>query len=130
MAEDIICDLRDNNGAVPKYDDFWDIVDHVIKTKIGIDDRRHSAVSEDGEVVVNIAMATSLAHIYRECEHLAKEKEPAVSVPTYSWFLHQFWPTTRSKAKMTQYSARFKIKRMVHARVLRKHNFDSQYTNA
>ena len=91
------------------------IVDHVIKTKTGVNDRRHSAVSEDGKVVVNIAMAPSLAHIYRDCEHLAKEKEPVVSVPTYPWFLHQFWPTTRSKANMTQYSGRFKIKRMVQA---------------
>ena len=130
LGEDIISDLRENNGEVPKYDDFWDIVDHVIKTKTGVDDRRHSAVSEYDEVVVNIAMAPSLAHIYRECEHLAKEQEPAVSVPTYPWCLHQFWPTTRSKANITQYSGRFKIKGMVQARVLRKHNFDSHYTNA
>ena len=25
LGEDIICDLRENNGAIPKYDDFWDI---------------------------------------------------------------------------------------------------------
>ena len=37
LGEDIICDLRESNGAVPKYDDFWDIVDHVIKTKTGVD---------------------------------------------------------------------------------------------
>ena len=90
LGEDIICDLRENNGAIPKYDDVWGIVDHVIKTKIGVDDRRHSVVSEDGEVVVNIAMAPSLAHIYRECEHLAKEKEPAVSVAARPAANHSF----------------------------------------
>lgn len=125
LGEDIICDLRENNGAVPKYEQFWEIVDNYLKDKTGAEDRRHAGASNEGEVVVNIAMAASLAHIHRECEELAKQKEPAVEVPSYTWFLHQFWPTTRSKSNIAQYTGRFAVKRMVQARVLRNLNCDS-----
>ena len=31
LDEDIVCDLRINNGRPPKFEDFWSIVDDVIK---------------------------------------------------------------------------------------------------
>ena len=38
--DDITCNFRENNGGVPKFDAFWDIVDAYIKNKTAIDDRR------------------------------------------------------------------------------------------
>ena len=33
LGEDIICDLRQNNGCIPKHDAFWDIVEEYIQIK-------------------------------------------------------------------------------------------------
>ena len=129
LGEDIIQDLRENNGAVPKFDAFWDIVQKYIDDKTPVDDRRHCSSSGD-DVVVNMALATSLADIFRQCQQIATSSQPPVDVPSYCWFLHQFWPTTKTLNNMTHYTGRFQVKRMVQARLLRKENIDSHYANA
>ena len=129
LGEDIIHDLNENNGTVPKFDGFWDIVQKYIDDKTSVDDRRHCSSSGD-DIVVHMAVATSLADIYRQCQQIAVSSEPPVDVPTYCWFLHQFWPTTKTLSNMTHYTVRFEVKRMVQARMLRKENVDSHYTNA
>ena len=63
LGADIICDLRENNGSIPKYDAFWDIVEEYIQNKTSIDDRRLGS-EVDGEIVVTIAIATSYADMY------------------------------------------------------------------
>ena len=42
----------------------------------------------------------------------------------------QFWPTTQSVSKILHYTGRFKVCRMVQARLLRKNNPDACYANA
>ena len=77
-----------------------------------------------------MAIATSYADMYRQCVRIAATKEPPVQIPSKHWFLLQFWPSTRTISNMTHYTSRFKVKRMVQARLLRKNNSDSHYTNA
>lgn len=67
--------------------------------------------------------------ILRECVRIAKEKE-IIEVPSLAWFLLQFWPTSRTTSKMLNYTGRFKVRRMVQARLLRKQNIDSHYASA
>ena len=129
LGEDIICDLRENNGAVPKYDKFWDIVSEYVESKTAIDDRRHT-MEEDGDLVVSMALATCYSDLYRQCVKIAMANDPPVDVPSKAWFLLQFWPTSKSLSALTNYTGRFKVKRMVQARLLRKNNPDSHYCNA
>ena len=78
-----------------------------------------------------MAVATSYANIYRNCVQLEKTRGiDDDEIPSYSWFLLQFWPCLKTNAKMLHYTGRFKVKRMIQARVLRKHNHDSHYVNA
>ena len=129
VGEDIIVDLRSNNGAKPKYDDFWNVVAEYIDTKTAVDDRRHGGINAKGGVVVNMALAGSYADLYRQCVKIA-HKSNINAIPTYAWFLLQFWPSSASASKLLHYTGRFKVKRMVQARILRKHNVDLHYNNA
>ena len=51
-------------------------------------------------------------------------------VPTYTWFLWQFWPFSCSASNMLHYTGRFKVKQMIQARPFRKINPDADYCNA
>ena len=63
-GEDIIVDLRCNNGKVPKYEEFWSVVVKHIEDMTAVNDRRHDSADGNGDVVVYIAMASSYAEIY------------------------------------------------------------------
>ena len=52
-----------------------------------MDDRRHAGVEGD-TVVLNMAIASSHASIYREC--VEKAGQSGIEVPSYTWFLLQF----------------------------------------
>ena len=52
-----------------------------------MDDRRHTGVEGD-TVVVNMAIASCHASIYREC--VEKAGRSGIEVPSYNWFLSQF----------------------------------------
>ena len=111
LDEDVVCDLRINNVRPPKFEDFWSIVDDVIKEKTAVD-RRHATPVNDGEdVLVNIAILNSYADLYRQCMRIAERK--GVDIPAEQWFLLQFWPCSRTTSKMVQYTGRFKVRRMV-----------------
>ena len=129
VGEDIVVDLRANNGAAPKFEAFWDVVAKHIVTQTASDDRRHDGVTPDGNVVVNMALAASSADLYRKCVNIAQQNN-INTVPTYAWFLLQFWPPSSSVSKLMHYTGRFKVKRIVQARILRKHNVDLHYNNA
>ena len=129
LGEDIICDLRQNNGCIPKYDAFWDIVVEYIQNKTAIDARRHSA-EVDGEIVVTMAITTSYADMYRQRAKIVTSKNPPVDVPSKAWFVLQFWPSSRTLSNITHYAGRFKVKKMFQARLLWKKNPDSHYVNA
>ena len=66
---------------------------------------------------------------FREYVRIAEEKG-VINIPTYSWFLLQFWPTHRTASDMLHYTGRFKIRRMVQARLFRKSNPDAHYANS
>ena len=128
VGEEIIVDLRCNNGRKPKFDEFWDIVADHISDKTAVNDRRHSAASstETNVVVVNMVFALSYADLYRTCVKLAQEKN-IDTIPSYAWFLLQFWPTHRSASRLLRYTGWFRVRRDVQARILRKANPDAHY---
>lgn len=129
VDEEVIVDLRKNNGSKVMYDGFWDVVSNHIEELTAVDDRRHNTIvqNENGEdeVVVNMAMALSYADLYRECVKKAAEK--GIASPTYSWFLMQFWPSNKTTSKLLHYTGRFKVKRVIQSRLLRKPNADVKY---
>ena len=94
-----------------------------------IDDRRHTAVTENGEVVVHISLSTLYQDMFRKCVNIAQELN-VEKIPLYPWFLCQFWPSSRSASAMSNYTGKFKVKKMVQACVLRKNNPDIHYARA
>ena len=44
LGEDVGVDLRKNNGSIPKFEEFWGIVENEINNKTAVDDRRHNNV--------------------------------------------------------------------------------------
>ena len=128
LGDDIICDLRQNNRVIPKFNEFWNIVATYIDDKTVVGDWHHRSSTGETNVIVNIALVTSLADTFRQWKQI--DRESPVSVPTYSWFLYQFWHTTKTQTNMTHYTGCFEVKRIVQARLLRKENVDSHYTNA
>ena len=129
LGEDIVVDLRENNGQIPKFDAFWDVVAKYIEDKTAIDDRRHSNET-NGEIITSMAIATGYADMYRQCVKIAAAKDEHIEVPPKRCFLLQFWPSNRTISNVTRYTGRFKVKRMVQARLLCKNNTDSHYANA
>ena len=94
-----------------------------------MDDRRHSSVNDNWDVVVNMGFAVSYAGIYKQCVELAKFQDIS-AIQSKQWFLMQFWPCTKTASTIMQYTGRFNVRRMVQARILRKHNPDAHYVNA
>ena len=108
-------------------------MENEINNKTAVDDRRHNNVDEERNLVVNMAMALSYRDLYRTCVTKAKnagDADSPIPIPTYTWFLLQFRPCPKTMSNMIRYTGRFKVKRMVQARILRKTNVDSHYTNA
>ena len=66
---------------------------------------------------------------FRECVRIA-EASGIENIPTYSWFLFQFWPTHRTASKILHPTGRCRIRRVVQARLFRKSNPDAHYANA
>lgn len=118
---DVLIDMRTKGkGRPPKYDMFWDIVKEQIECKIdqAVDDRRHAETTSSGEVVTHRAVASSAAALFRDCVEVASEK--GIDIPSYSWFLFQFWPKDRTVKTALQYTGRFHLKNIVQARQIHK----------
>ena len=79
-------------------------------------------------VVVNMASASFHASAYREC--IEKPGQSSIEVPSYTWFLLQFWPCSRTAANMLHYMGKLKVRPMIQARLFRKNNPDAHYCNA
>ena len=120
-------DLRVNNARKGKFDQFWDICQKVISDLTAVDDRRHGPASENGDVVVNMAVAISAPQLYDKCKIEALKTLQEEDIPSLSWFKFQFWPkNTRENAAMN-YTGRFKIRYMMQQRMLRKQHDDEHY---
>ena len=66
--------------------------------------------------IVNLLISSMF---FRECVGNA-EASGIENIPTYLRFLLQFWPTHRTAPKMLHHTGRFRIRRMVQARLFRK----------
>ena len=102
-------------------------MENYISEKTAVDDRRHAGL-EGYTVVVNMTIASSHASIYQEC--IEKTGRSRIEVPSHTWFLLQFWPCSHAGANVLHYTGRFKVKRMIQARLFRKNNPDAHYCNA
>lgn len=85
-------DLQVNNGRIPKFDKFWDLVNQKLEEMQAVDDRRHAHSNEDGLIVTNMAVAISAPDLYKKC------KDPAIAsgfgedeIPALSTFKFYFW---------------------------------------
>lgn len=74
------------------------VVSKYIEEKTVIDDRRHTTITTEGEVVLNMVMSLSKANLYRKCLDQAKTKN-IHHIPSYVWFLLQFWPSAKNSCK-------------------------------
>ena len=92
-----------------------------------MDGRRQAGV-EGNTMVVNMAIASFHASAYREC--VEKAGQSGIEVSSYTCFLLQFWSCSRTAANMLHYTGRFKVKRMIQARLFRKNNPDAHYYDA
>ena len=75
--------------------------------------------------IINLSISSMF---FRECVGNA-EASGIENIPTYLRFLLQFWPTHRTAPKMLYHTGRFKIRRVVQARLFRKSNPDAHYVN-
>ena len=67
--------------------------------------------------------------MYKMCIQIAQEKN-INAVLSYLWFMLQFWPTSKSTYKILHYNGRFRVRRVVQARILRKTNPDVDHARA
>lgn len=78
-----------------------------------------------------MAIATSYASIYRNCSEKTEKRN--IGIPSYSWFLFQFWPIltilTLHQLWCTKQEG-LKLQEWSNTRLFRKHNPDSHYCNA
>lgn len=117
-------DLRvTSSGRPEQYMDFLTRCQDYVKSKIEsvVDDRRHDAVSKNGESVTHLAMAISARDVH---EQVAKSCPEGTAIPSVQWLRLQFWPK-RASAAAHRNTGRIKIKMMVAARQFRKEHVDA-----
>ena len=90
IGEDIICDLREKNGGVPKYDELWNIVDAYIQNKSATDDDQQHGSKVNVEIIVTMTIGTSCADFYRQYVTIVTSKSPLVEAPSKQWFMIHF----------------------------------------
>lgn len=108
--------------------DFLTRCQDFVKSKIesAVDDRRHDAVSKDGESVTHLAMAISARDLH---EQIVKSCPEGTAIPSVQWLRLQFWPK-RASAAAHRNTGRIIIKMMVAARQFRKEHVDAYYASA
>ena len=82
--------------------------------KTAADNIRHSGIVDGDRAVVNMAIATLYASIY--CVFSEEAVKLNIKVPSYSWFLLQFWPCSSATLNMMQYTGKFTVRQMVPTR--------------
>ena len=109
---DILWDLRVNNTGRPEeysvISVFLQKCQDFIKGKVetAVDDRRHDNVTDSGESVVHIAMATSACDLHEQVkEHCPR----GTTIPSVQWLRLQFWPS-KACAASKRHTGRLKIK--------------------
>ena len=83
-------------------------------------------MAEGRAVVIMVIIIITI--IYRDCSEEAEKRN--ISIPSYSWFLLQFWPCSRTVSNIMHYTGKFKVRQLVQAKLFRKNNPDSHYYNA
>ena len=94
--------MRENNGRIPKYDAFWDILDEYLQNKTAIDDGRHGCEVDD-KTVVTMAIVTSYANLLRQSVKITASENPPIEVLSKQWFRLQFWSSFKTLSGMTHY---------------------------
>ena len=127
----VICDLRVHNHRKSSFDMFWKFTEQKIEELTAVNDRRHSETTENGNVVVNLALALSVRDLYEKCKVYAIEKGVTEeNIPSLSWFRFQFWPKSSYMATAMNYTGQFNVRFMVQQHNIRKFSPDDHYCNA
>ena len=132
-GESILRDLCVNNGQTKYFDAFWDISERKIEElqAAAIDDRQHTQVTKDGDVVSNLALAISARDLYEQCCKTGREKGLSDNqVPSLSWFRFQFWPKNSYMHSALNYTGQLKLKYILEQRTKRKFSEDDHYCSA
>ena len=78
---------------------FWKFTKQKIEKLTAVNDPCHSETTENGNVVVNLALALSVRDLYEKCKVYTIEKGVTEkNIPSLNWFRFQFglkvhvWP--------------------------------------
>jgi hypothetical protein len=118
----IAVDLRAVNGSNgTKFEVFWKNLEKVVEDALApvTQDNRHSEVQHASELI-------SMPTLVREAAKL----EPSEPFPSVKRVEMQFAPSNKYNKTAQRYTGKFKIKRKIQARTLRKKNIDLRYTRA
>ena len=84
---------------------FWKFTEQKIEKLTAVNDRCHSETTENGNVVVNLALALSVRDLYEKCKVYTIEKGVTEkNIPSLNWFRFQFWPKSSCMATAMNYT--------------------------
>ena len=110
---------------------FWKFTEQKIEKLTAVNDRCHSETTENGNVVVNLALALSVRDLYEKCKVYTIEKGVTEkNIPSLNWFRFQFWPKNSCMATAMNYTGQFNVCFMVQQRNVRKFSPDDHCCNA
>ena len=110
---------------------FWKFTEQKIEKLTAVNDRCHSETTENGNVVVNLALALSVRDLYEKCKVYTIEKGVTEkNIPSLNWFRFQFWPKSSCMATAMNYTDQFNVCFMVQQRNVRKFSPDDHCCNA
>ena len=126
----VIRDLRVHNHRKSSFDMFWKFTKQKIEELTAVNDRRHIETTENGNVVVNLALALTVRVLYEKCKVYAIQKGVTEeNIASLSWFRFQFWPKSSYMATAMNYTGRFIVRFMVQQRNITKFSPDDHYCN-
>ena len=84
---------------------FWKFPEQKTEELTTVNDRRHSEMTENGNVIINLALALSVRDLYEKCKVYTIEKGVTEeNIPSLSWFRFQFWPENSYMATTINYT--------------------------
>ena len=110
---------------------FWKFTEQKIEELTAVNNRCHSETTENGNIVINLALALSVRDLYEKCKVYVIEKGVTQeNITSLSWFKFHFWPKSSYMATAMNYTGQFNNHFMVQQRIIKKFSPDGHYGNA
>lgn len=118
-STDLILDFRKNNGRPKdtKLDAFWEALDSHLNNIGVVDERRHG---QQLYMPVDISVEGLI-------DTIAKSLPKDAHIPSKSWVLFNFWPSSSYTRSAMCYTGRFNVKFAVQQRITRAQHPDAHY---